>query len=230
MRLGFLGVTLGLVSVVAVACGGNALGSGDEGDAEPTTPFDNDGAPLVEGYVSHCDELEVAVKHYAVCTEQPAPASFFDYIREQCERDTAATPARCTSAFRDLTRCQARGLESCDRGRSCESLELAYADCASDGACHILGGGIRDVLTDGLDVITDHFACQCREDDAPASDGIPCNSPTECSRVCCACPASSLGYSAQVCDKSATGGAGPGVCATDEAACAATSFRCEEMK
>jgi hypothetical protein len=246
MRLGFLGVTLCLVSVVAAACGGNALepdaGEGfAEGDAETTTPVDSDGAPLAEGYVSHCEELAAALKDYVTCTNQPASEGFFEDVQSQCERHTAQTPTRCASEFRELTRCQARGLEACERGgSSCESQEQAYAGCVSGGYCHDVGGGSGGALPNGLDVFTDHLACQCveeelqeklqaDEDRAAVADGTACNTADDCPTVCCPCSSPNTEYSAAVCDKSSTGGAGPGVCATDEAACAATSFRCAEM-
>jgi hypothetical protein len=242
MRLGLLGVTLCLVSVVAAACGGNALepdageAIADEDPAETTTPVDSDGAALAEGYVSHCEELAAALKAYVRCTNQPASEGFFEDVLSQCDRHTAQTPTRCASEFRELTRCQSRGLEACERGgSSCGSQEEAYAGCVSGGYCHDVGGGSAGALPNGLDVFTDHLACQCveeeLEEDDPAAvpDGTACNTADDCPMVCCVCSSPNTEYSAAVCDKSATGGAGPGVCATDEAACAATSFRCEEM-
>jgi hypothetical protein len=236
MRLGFLGVTLGLVSVVAVACGGNAVGAGDEGDAEPATAVESDGAQLGEGYVSHCDELLVAVKHYAVCTDQDAPPDTLEAIRKQCEQSTAQTPTHCASEFRELTRCQARELEACE-GESlaaCRSEELAFTECVSGGTCHDVGGASRGTRPGGLETFTTHLACQClepenQEDQQAAPEGTACDSPHDCPTTCCPCPLPNTEYSGAVCDKSATGGTGPGVCASAEAACAATASRCGGM-
>jgi len=230
MRLGLVGVTLFLASTIAIACGGNAIGLDEgEGDADTAPPAESDGNALGEGYVSHCDELAEAVQYYAECTEQTATADYVDSIRRFCEADTALTPTRCVSEFRALTRCQARALEACDPEARCRNEEKAYTDCVSGGTCPNLGGGSFGPYPGGLEISTNHLACQCREnEDEQRVAGAPCDTPFDCPQFCCACPANpNFEYNASVCDKSRTGGVGQGVCQNAEAACAASTFRCK---
>ena len=234
MRLGLLGVTLFLASAIVVACGGNAIGLDErDGDADTAPPAESDGNALGEGYVSHCDELTRATKSYSECTEQSATPELLAAFRRICEADTARTPTRCVSNFRALTLCQARALDACNPDSRCDEEEDAYLDCVSGGTCKTMGGGSFGPRPGGLEVSTNHLACQCREaeeeDQEQPAPGVPCDTPFDCPVFCCACPANpNFEYNTSVCDKSKSGGVGRGVCATAEAACAASTFRCEE--
>jgi hypothetical protein len=100
-----------------------------------------------------------------------------------------------------------------------------------------VGGGSHGPRPGGLEAFTTHLACQCLEQDEPNEDehaqaaleGNACDTPFDCPIVCCPCPLPNTESSGAVCDKSATGGTGRGVCVSADATCAATAFRCDRM-
>lgn len=192
------------------------------GGQTSSNPTSNGGASF-----TWCDRLRESLESSA-CRAAADPR-VVDDAYDECAARYAGGPTACAPPLERLYACLVAAGTACPgSGPDCSDESRGYAECASGGSCHDVGGGQARSSTPDTPIssFTNHELCQCIAEPWHAgAAGTACRTWEDCEPVCCSCSDSTSEYTAAVCEVDAADGIG--TCATTDHACTLTRDRCE---
>lgn len=209
MRNHFRALSVLALAIAATNCNGMTS----------TGPVDDKGTNFTT-----CDEFRQSLESKKCDVPDPR---LIEAVYDECGRRFARVEQACLPAVDRMYRCLTQFNTTCPIGRvDCSTEEREYAECASGGTCHDVGGGSmqppaaeRPVSTYENDEI-----CRCAEETWTAgAPGQACRTFEDCTPTCCTCPDSAYEYTAAACELTETDA---GTCPTPDRTCELTRERC----